>query len=224
MSERNMKVVYGGSGYDAEHALVQEHLPWQAAGTLDSALERRVNAHLAECPQCRQALRRESVIVEAMRTTPMVDVAPQAGLAKVMVRIEQRNARRAWLGRWVHPLMGAREHRPLAFAVAAQALVIVVLAGALVVSLDRREPVANYHTLSNPALATAAGEATLRMVLDERVTVAQLHAMLAPLGGRIVSGPGQNGLFTLQVPGDARAAVRVLRAQPGVLLAEIVTE
>lgn len=224
MRERNMKMVPGMGDHDREHVFVQEHLPWQAAGTLDPVLERRMQTHLDDCPECRQALDRESVIAEAIRTTPMVDVAPQAGLAKVMTRIEQRNARRAWLARWLQPLTGAGEHRPLALAVAAQALVIVVLAGALLVSLGERRPAAAYRTLSNPAPVPAVPGATLRVVLDEQLTVAQVHAMLVPLNGRIVSGPGPNGLFTLQVPGDARAAVDVLRAQPGVRLAEIVSE
>jgi len=224
MSERNMKVVRGMGDRDREHAFAQEHLPWQAAGTLDPVLERRMQAHLEDCSECREALEREHAIAEAIRATPMVDVAPQAGLVKVLARIEQRNARRAWLARWLHPLMGVGEHRPLALAVAAQALVIVMLAGALMISLGQRRPAADYRTLSNPVPAPTIDGAMLRVVLDEQLTVAQVHAMLAPLAGRIVSGPGRNGLFTLQVPGDAQAAVNALRAQPGVRLAEIVTE
>ena len=223
MKERHVEAVRNEPGHEREHAFVRENLPWHVTDALDPLASRRVSAHLEVCAECRGDFEREGSIARTIGATPIVDLAPQAGLAKLMTRIEVREARRARFARLLRPLAGERAHRPLVFTVAIQAAVIVMLTG-VVVSLSMRSgPPAAYRTLSNPASQPAAG-ATLRVVFDKQLTLADVHALLAPLDARIVAGPAANGLVTLQVPGAARDALVVLRAQPGVRLAEIVAE
>lgn len=240
MSGHNIKVVRGGSEHRREHVFAQEHLPWHVTGKIDPLQARRVSEHLEVCAECRRDFAFESKVAQSIDTAPVIDLVPQAGLAKVMARIESRTARRDRFARWFRPWVGERAHRPLVFAVAIQAAVIVMLTGGLVSSLTQREPSApqpvtspvaqpidgssdNYRTLSNQEPSSRAG-AKLRLVLDETLSLAEIHEMLAPLNGSIVAGPGENGLLTVQVSGDLQQAVQSLRAKAGVRLAEVVLQ
>lgn len=224
MSERRVAAVRSEPRNEREHAFAREHLPWHVTASLDPLAARRVSEHIEVCAECRDDFECERSIARAIGATPGVDIAPQAGLAKLMTRIDAREARRARFARLLRPLAGERAHRPLVFTVAIQAAVIVMLTGVLVSLSLRRDPPAAYRTLSNPAARPAAAGATLRVVLDRQLTLAQVHALLAPLDARIVAGPAENGLVTLQVPGRAQEALLALRARPGVRFAEIVAE
>lgn len=222
MKQRHIEAVPAAPAHRREHAFTQENLPWLVNGALDAAAARRMNEHAAVCEQCRGDLERERGIAQLMGTTPVVELAPQAGLARLMSRIEARETQRERWSRWLRPLTGGHTQRPLVFTLAIQAVVIVMLAGVVVMKAADDEPPAVYATLSNAA-APVDGVA-LRVVLDPRLTLGDVRALLAPLDARIVDGPAENGLLTVQVPVDAPGAIHALRAQRGVLLAEIVAD
>ena len=223
MNKQHIEAVPNTPGHLQEHAFTRENLPWQVNDSLDPLSARRVHEHLQVCDQCRDDLERERRIARAMAAAPAVDIAPQASLGKLMVRIESRETRRARFARLLRPLAGERAQRPLVFTVAIQAAVIVMLAGVVVSLSTRREVPGAYRTLSNPTAQASAGT-TLRVVFDRQLTLAEIHSVLATIDAQIVAGPAANGLLTLQVRGGAQEAVLVLRTAPGVRFAEIAAE
>ena len=69
-----------------------------------------------------------------------------------------------------------------------------------------------------------AGGAQLRLVLADTLTLGELRMLLAPWEGRIAAGPTGPGIYTVVIQGSVDDALRGLRAQDGVLLAERVVE
>ncbi len=210
----------------SEHAFARENLAWHVTGVLDERDARRVAAHLATCADCRREVEEERALAAAIGATPVVDMAPQASFARLMSRIDAREARHDRIARWLRPLSGDRAQRPLVFTVAIQAAVIVMLTAVLAaVLLNDGDAPAEYRTLSNVQAGPAVQGPQLRVVVDDTLTLAELRALFVPLDAHIVDGPGANGILTIQVKGASAAdAVRALRARAGVRLAEIVAE
>jgi hypothetical protein len=215
---------------DAEHGYAREQLPWYLAQALDAQAERRVREHLEVCESCRESCSKEAAWVAAMREAPVVDLAPQAALSRVVTRIAARERRRAQLALLLRPWAALKNTRTLAFATAIQAAAIVGLVFVVGV-LMRREPTVNeFRALSNASTARRSDAPQLRLVFDDRLTSIEIRQLLDRVGGQIVEGPGPRGIFTVALvqPADAngdeaQAAVQWLRAHPGVRLAEIVS-
>jgi hypothetical protein len=174
------------------------------------------------------AVRFERELARLMRESPTVELAPQAGLADVMRRIERREARRRFLAWPWRAGLGPAAVRPLALAVGIQAVVIVMLTGVLWVGLRARP--ATYRTLSSPATFTVAPSVTagpasslVRLVLADDMTLGELRTALMPWPSRIVDGPTARGIYTIAIDGNVGAALAALRSTPGVLLAEEVS-
>jgi anti-sigma factor RsiW len=215
--------------FDTEHGFTREHLPWYANGSLDELARHRVAEHLPHCARCRAEAESELDVIAALGEDGTVDFAPQAGLNDVMQRIERRERRHERFA-WLRDLFsGERGQRPLVLAVGIQALVIVMLTGALTLVL-RRPAAPVYRTLTSASsqlgVPVGAG-AALRVVFVDELTLGDLQALLAPLRLRIVGGPAERGIYTLAtdgtVDGGADAALAALRGDSRVRLAEIVT-
>ena len=214
---------------DTEHGFVLEQLPWYLAQALDAPSTRRVREHMEHCASCQQAHAREATWVNALRESPTVELAPQAGLSAVLQRIGQRERRIAGWARLLAPWAALRNTRTLAFATAVQAAAIVGLVVVLGVQMKRETTGQDYRALSNAAPARAIDAPQLRLVFDDRLTSIEIRQLLDRVGGQIVDGPGPRGIFTVSLPHaagtdgeEAQAAVQWLRARPGVRLAEIV--
>ena len=211
----------------ADHAVVAPLLTWYANGTLAPLEARRVEAHLAVCAACRADEHGDRSLARLMRESPSVELAPQAGLASVMERIDRREARRSLWSWPLRQLRGNGSLRPLALAVGAQAMVIVMLTGVLWVKLSPATAVApapaEYRTLSSPATATPAGATLHRLVLADEMSLGELREALSPWHSRIVTGPEGRGIYTIAIEGDAERALEALRATPGVRMAERVS-
>jgi hypothetical protein len=171
----------------------------------------------------------ERELVRLMRESPVVELAPQAGLAAVMARIERRETRRRlWAWPWRHAA-GPTALRPLALAIGVQAIVIVMLTGVLWVKLGPSATPQTYRTLSTPAARpdTGVGATALRtrvrVVLADDMTLGALRTVLSPWSARIVDGPSARGIYTVEVEGEAASILSALRSTPGVLLAEPVS-
>jgi hypothetical protein len=115
--------------------------------------------------------------------------------------------------------------------VALQAVVIAGL-GTRSSCDDRRDPpaaTAEYRTLSSPPeVAGAETSVRLRLVVEEGMTTRELTALLESVPARIVDGPSELGVFTIEVVAaagsnanpDALALAKALRSSPGVRFAE----
>jgi anti-sigma factor RsiW len=220
------------------HQRVWDLLPWYANGALLDGERRTVEAHLAECPRCREEIvacqRLGEAIRQAEQTAP---AAHPARLARLMERIddEERSGRHGWRQAVLAPWQGlaalVRATPPLARgAMVAQLVVLVALTGLLVRWSQRPDeatpapPAPVYQTLSESAPAPAPETtARLRLVFAEGTTEQEARHLLLDIRGQIVAGPSALGVYTVEVPAGPDPLEKVLahlRAQPRVSLAE----
>lgn len=190
-----------------EHRLAQELLPWFVNGTLAAAEAAPVAAHLAQCSRCQA----DASALAAVRAVP-VDVhsgrSVERGWAALRGRLDAQptDARRS-AG---HPWWKLN----LQLALAAQAVVMLVLVGALVATTTRTEP---YRALGG---SPESAEANALAVFRADATEQQMRAALRASGARIVGGPTVSDAYLLRMVDLQPASLARLRAQPGVLRVE----
>jgi hypothetical protein len=219
------------------HLRTQELLPWLVNGMLDADEAAPLAAHLAACERCRddaEALRQLRAAVDegepagdvekgwvAMRARLDADASAMAsGAAREDPARSSSRPRRAVprllapLIAWLPGVRGGALRRgwraALPLAVALQAVVIVVLAGALVQVVPRGEP---YRALGS-GLAPLEAQAVVRFAPE--ATGAQIADALRSVDARIVSGPTGTGAWLLRLPDASPAALAQLRERPGV--------
>lgn len=187
------------------HEQAQLLLPWHASGTLEHDEAALLEAHLAECAECRRDLAGERLMRELYGAMPVADHAARAAplptpRLQPPRRLEWRSVRRGLSTRWGKAAMAAA-------AAAAVAFVVVP-----------NRPDGEYQLLgSEPAAQT--GNALVLFAPETRAR--ELRAALEQAGARLVDGPTASGAYIVQVPEDDRAnALEGLRASPHVILAE----
>ena len=115
------------------------------------------------------------------------------------------------------PIRFLRRPVAIGWAVAGQ-----LAAAALIVAIAlpaRHAPTdASYHALGTAAVATP-GNLIIQFRRD--VTEGDMRAAFTRAGSRLVDGPTASGAYVLRVDADRRgAALKQLRATPGIVLAE----
>jgi hypothetical protein len=214
------------------HAATLELLPWLVNGTADEQPLEPACEHLADCDECQSWLAFDERLQGALREDRVVDYSPHAAYASFVNRLDAEQARqqrwRFWRkpGRW----QTWSRARLVKLALATQSAIIVVLATGLVLQSSTGEP-GEYRTLSLPDRAAIGSSAVLlRLVVDETMSAAELRELLAATHARIVDGPTELGVFTIEVArvdlpvSDPVALARLLRTQPGVQFAEPILE
>jgi anti-sigma factor RsiW len=205
-----------------DHLSAWEQLPWLVNGTASEAQRAALDAHIATCDQCREAFERQRSLHRTMNETERAGPPVERGLARLQRRIEASASERS--------VRSARQGAPrsrwavLAYGLAAVVLLetggLAMLSAQLGMGVKRAEPA--YRTLSSPA--PSAPDGTIRLVVDGRMTVGDLQALLVPLNLQIVAGPGEHGIYTIGPagPGSDNAAqqIETLRAAHGVRFAE----
>jgi anti-sigma factor RsiW len=176
---------------------VSELLPWYANGTLGPAQRDAIDAHLAACARCRAELgwlRELGTQVRASQAPPAGDLGLERFLDRIAGDSNIVPLRRAPRPRWMVP----------AVALAASLLV----AQAITIGVLLQDRAAVLQTLGG---STADGGALLQVTFAPQATEAQIRALLAAAGARIVDGPGALGVYTLSVaPGEVDEAQRKL--------------
>jgi anti-sigma factor RsiW len=191
----------------SEHRTAQELLPWFVNGTLAAAEAAPVAAHLAECSRCQA----DAAALAAVRAVP-VDVdaggSVERGWAGLRSRLDGRptETKRSHDRPWWKP--------SLQLALAAQAVVMLALVGALIATTARNEP---YRALGS---APAAIEANALAVFRADATEQQMREALRAAGARIVGGPTISDAYLLHMADRQPDSLARLRAQPGVLRVE----
>jgi len=205
------------------HQQVQTLLPWYMNGTLDAGEVAAVEAHLAECAECREDLVLERAIGQDMPGIPL-DV--ERGWAAMRGRIERERSpvpepvavlqeptnvvplRGNWLQRSV----------PVRWALAAQAAaaVLIVGAGRLMMPVAAPEPL--YHALGSAPQAVPGN----MVVIFRPDTIEQdLRGAVVASGAELVGGPTVSDAYVLRVASPQRdTALARLRANVHVVLAE----
>jgi hypothetical protein len=196
-------------------------LPWLVNGRLDEAQAAPLRAHLTHCERCRDWQRFDQSLAAAFDDEPRIDVAPHAAYARFAAKLEARAARRVpWP--FARRLEGSKERpRNLLVLIAAQTAAIVLLAAGLALQASRAP---SYRTLSG---ADTPVETTrvVRLVVDDAMSTGQLRDTLRRFDARIVAGPSELGVLTIEIGSatgatDALSVARRLRDEPGVLFAE----
>jgi hypothetical protein len=204
------------------HQQVQTLLPWYMNGTLDAGEVAAVEAHVADCAECREDLAMERAIGQNMAGIPL-DV--DRGWAAMRGRIERKPApepvsivgeptnvvplRKNWLQRSI----------PVGWALAAQAAaaVLIISAGRLII-IPAVAPEPLYHTLGS-APQTVPGN---MVVIFRPDTIEQdLRGAVVASGAELVGGPTASDAYVLRVASAERTtALARLRANGHVVLAE----
>mgnify|MGYP003945896541 CR=1 FL=1 len=202
------------------HVAVQRLLPWYLTGRLETAEHDVVEAHLAQCAECRAELETErqwqllhpghgaQVDVEegwARMRARLAGELPAAAAPAPLFAPAPAPRRR----RWLPPVWRAAPRGP-ARAWAAPALLSVALAGAIVFTLRPVAPAGLYIA----QIARA-----VRFAPD--ATEAQIRKSLKDSGARLVDGPTVSDAYVVRLPREHyAAALDRLRKAPGVALVE----
>jgi len=213
------------------HQRIWELLPWYANGSLAERERERVEAHLAACPRCQEeetiCRRTEAGVKGAGELAPSPHPVQ---LQRILARIEESESeeptRAAWWqsGRSFRALIAAAPG-PLRGALVAQAAVVLLLIGALVLQQMRSQPAAppaDYVTLSDPAPA-AVPTVGVRVMFSPQATEREIRDLLRGIRGQLVGGPSPIGVYTVEVPADGdplKVILARLRSEPQVAFAE----
>jgi hypothetical protein len=204
-----------------EHLRAWEALPWIANGRATPEQAALVEAHLPHCADCREELewqRRMQAALQRAVDTADADAESERSLQALMARLDDAPEQG-------QPAAGPRSK--LTFALAAAVVLQAVGIGALSLQLWSAEPDDAYRTLSSePASPPATSPAaTLRVLPDPGLSLAEWQALLQAQGLQAVGGPNSAGAYALAPAPGATAlprdeALAALRASPGVRLAE----
>jgi anti-sigma factor RsiW len=213
------------------HAAVQRLLPWYLTGRLETIEHDAVEAHLAQCPECRAELETERQW-QLLQPGHGAQADVEDGWARMRARLDGESAlrpvatpmpgsrRRGWFAppaRQAAARPATRAWAAPARAWAAPALLSIGLAVAIGVTLRPSPATGDYHALAAPVEAGAT--AVVRFRPD--ATEAQIRHSLKDSGARLVDGPTVSDAYVVRLPREHyAAALDKLRKEPGVALVE----
>jgi hypothetical protein len=188
-------------------------------GTVDESEAAAIEAHLAECAECREDLAAERMIGHAMASIPL-DM--ERGWARMRDRLEQVPAPIA-TGAPEAEVVALRKgvfrrSIPLRWAVTVQAAAAVLIIGAsrLAMPVVQAEPL--YHTLGS-APQTAPGN--VAVIFRPNTTERELRKALVSNNAEMVGGPTASDAYVLRVTSTERdTALARLRENSHVVLAQ----
>lgn len=188
-------------------------LPWYVNGTASADERVRAESHLQSCAACRGRLRNEQALVRRMRD-PADLVVPDC--ADSWKRFEST------LGD-AQPTAdhGLASARPLRWIVGAQAAALALLSILLAQALwNQKHSAPDYQTVASPQPAPSGF--TLRIAAAPGVTPQVIAQIAHDQGGRVVAGPSDLGVYTVELDPAAlqRQTLERLRAMPELLLVE----
>lgn len=194
-----------------------EMMPWVLQDSATQEQGEWLAHHLAQCDACRAEFAQQKRLKQAISLPPEVEVDAEAGLQRLLGRLDapmETPQRRARTGGWLT--------RALAAAVLIQAIGI----GALGLKVWSAGDGASYRTLSQDPSAPAVNGA-IRVVPDASMTLADWNALLHSLQLQVVGGPNDVGAYTVAPNGSKlskQSVLQQLRAMRSVRLAEPVTD
>lgn len=230
-----------------EHLRAWEALPWVVNGRATPEQARWVAEHIERCEDCRAELAWQQRLHSALATSDVAaevvagvaaDVAAHmaaddaaaaaadSGLQRLLARIDDAGQEQPLP---TAPMATAaastsRSHR-LTWALAAAVVVQAVGLGVMSLQFGGGNNGDGYRTLSEMPGSAAAPAATLRVLPDASMTLAQWQGLLQSLDLQVISGPNAGGAYAL-APASAAGlmprdgALARLRANPGIRLAE----
>lgn len=204
---------------DRDCSRAWEVMPWVIQGGAPPEQGAWLNMHLAECEACREEFAQQERLRAALEMPTDVSIDAEAGLARLMARIDEADPQR------IRPLRRAVSSSWLMRGLVAAVLVQAIGIGVLGIKLDgekaARQGAPVYRTLSQDSAPVAPG--SLHVVPASTMPVADWNALLLKEHLRVIDGPNDVGAYTL-LPTDSTATtaqiVKALRAHKGIRLAE----
>lgn len=200
-----------------------------ARGTLTSAERERLDAALREQPALRSELDWDRTFRDQLRAR-VEELPEMPGWERTERLLREANDRPRELSTvrepghglldrlsdWFGSVFGLRPD----FQVVAAAVVVVQAALIGVLALPTDDP--GLGAVRSTAPPTVATGPLLRVVFRDDLREAELRAALASIGGEIVGGPGQLGVYLVRVvDGDLAATAERLRASGATRLVEV---
>jgi hypothetical protein len=224
---------------DAWHAL-----PFFVNGTLRGSTQADLDAHLAQCAECRSEVAMQFRVRDAIVLEDVREETAQTSFDQLWERITDHTAvvegavgtgagaaAGTGMGGGVHtaaPATAAARHTPagamlkwLVAAVVVEGIGLVALGAMTWNGSAALSTNADYRTLSTPAAQLAAGQ--IRAVFASDLALGNLQALLSGSRLSVVGGPTEAGVFTLALDdenGSVDAALTGLRHSPAVRFAE----
>ncbi|PMQ04578.1 hypothetical protein DyAD56_13705 [Dyella sp. AD56] len=198
---------------DQDCARAWDAMPWVLQDSAPQEQSAWLTDHLARCEACREEFAQQSRLRLALALPTDTQLDPEAGLKRLMGRIDASEANeatpRARVGTWLT--------RALVAAVLVQAVGIGILGVELWSSDSGHSP---YRTLSSPAQPVAPG--AIRVVPDTNMKLADWNTLLHSLQLEVINGPNDVGAYTVMPThtSTVEVALQQLRTTHGIRLAE----
>jgi hypothetical protein len=195
---------------NSAHDEAETLLPWYVTGQLDPRDRALVEAHLPSCANCRRQLKTERLLIDEFRSlTPEIDT----GWARLRAQIEPERQKRATFSPSFGEIWNVFR-RPAVAALAAAQIAFVIVAGAVLLSLNRPA----YQALGSPDAPRAAN---VLVIFEADATEEDVREALRASGASIVGGPTAADAYLLHVPANRRAdALAKLQSDDNVQLAQ----
>jgi hypothetical protein len=198
----------------SEHQAVQELLPWFVLDTLNSDERLQVHEHVQTCTQCQSDVDFQRNLTALERPDDAaVDVERAFATLRPRLTAQRRDAQpRAFAALMQNRWRGANRWW-MQWALGAQ---FAAIAG-LCFLLLQPEREAAYRGLG---IASSASPNVVA-VFKPQTTEQELRRILHASGARVVDGPTVTDAYLLKIEAGQQArALRLLRAEPAVVLAE----
>jgi len=194
------------------HEQAQQLLPWYVNGTLDADEAAMVEAHLAECAECRADLAAERVLAREVAALP-IDV--EHAWSMLSERIDAAGPPR----RLAEPIPFLHRKVAIGWALGGPLAAAAAVAFAVAVVPGAPSPVGETYRALGSAPTVAPGNALVMFRPDTRDS--DLRAALTKAGARVVDGPTASGAYVVRIaPANRAQALDGLRAMPQIVLAE----
>ena len=192
------------------HEQAQMLLPWRVNGTLEPGDAALLEAHLAECEECREDLAANLALRELYAGMPATNQLDRPALLGALDARLPPPGHSSW--RFLKRQLSSGWGRAAQAAVAAAAAVTVVLL------IAPAEQDGEYRLLGSD---TAEPQGNAIVLFSPDTAERDLRAALEQAGARLVDGPTASGAYIVQVPAARRTeALEGLRGLPQVILAE----
>lgn len=199
-------------GTEDAHEEAEVLLPWYATGQLDLSDRERIEGHLSSCASCQRQLKAERRLIEQFRSlTPEID----GGWTRLRAQIEVRRFERPKRGRIFADIWDLLS-RPAVATLAMAQLAFLVIAGAILLSINRPDP-------AYQALGASDGPRAANVIVIFRPDATEEHIRdtLRGSGASLVGGPTAADAYLINVSPDQRAsALAKLQSDDDVQLAE----
>jgi hypothetical protein len=192
------------------HDEVQQLLPWLVNGTLAPDEAARVEAHLADCAECRGELVAERQLAAAVQS---ISLDSEGDWERLEQRLNGEAPAR------IRPFTAVwRKRVPLGWAVASPFAVAAAFALVFVNVTPRQPAEPQYRALGSTA---AMPTANLVVQFQPATRVSDMQGALESVNARMVDGPTGTGAYLLRVDQPKRElALKTLRDNQAIALAE----